>query len=65
MAGGKELEAGARTAGLSRAAGNKPKPKDDERRDELTDQVQPHQLASALCGLTPELSRAAKRCRLE
>jgi hypothetical protein len=53
------------TAGLPRAAENKPKHEDDERLDELTDQVQPHQLAFALCGLTLELSRAAKRRRLE
>ena len=50
-----------RTADLSRAATDWPKHKDDERRDGLTDQVRPLLLAFALCGLTPELSRAAKR----
>src|SRR5690606_21522615 len=48
-----------RTVDLSRAATDWPKHTDDARRDGLTDQAQPLQPDFALCGLTPELSRAA------
>src|SRR5690606_22862701 len=54
-----------RTADPSRAAIDRPKHNDAERRHEPDDQTQALRIALALCGLTPELSRTAKRCRLE
>src|SRR5690606_22320384 len=52
-------------AGPPRAATDRPKHNDAERRHEPDDQTQALRIALALCGLPLELSRAAKRHRLE